>query len=114
MVNSYLTPKLLEGESVDLSLYSPRERTNIRLYGLACKDWTPADVADYKRKWAPNSNPIIIKDKIYKEAKRWCRENCFHQDFTILKTLLQDDTRVAAVHFRRKEDAFVFKMAFSG
>ena len=51
MVSSYLTPKLLEGESVDLSLYSPRERTNIRLYGLACKDWTPADVADYKRKW---------------------------------------------------------------
>ena len=54
MVSSYLTTKLREGESVDLSLYSPRERTNIRFYGLDCKDWTPADVADFKRSWAQN------------------------------------------------------------
>ena len=114
MVNSFLTPKLREGESVDLSLFSPRERTNIRLYGLECKDWTPADVADFKRSWAPKSNPIIINNRRYKEAKHWCRENCYHQDFTIIQKLLPDDTQVAAVHFRREEDAMIFKLAFSG
>ena len=114
MVSSYLTPKLREGESVDLSLYSPRERTNIRFYGLNCKDWTPADVADFKRSWATQSHPVVIESCMYEKAKRWCRENCYHQDFHILKSLLQDDTRVIAVHFRRPEDAMIFKIAFSG
>ena len=44
-----LTPtwisKLKEGESVDPI---PSARVNIRLYGLACKDWTPRDVFEYK------------------------------------------------------------------
>ena len=114
MVDSYLTPKLKEGESVDLSLYPPRARVNIRLYGLACKDWTPADVADFKRSWAEQSHPVTIENRLYEKAKRWCRENCYHQDFHILKSLLQDDTRVIAVHFRRPEDAMIFKIAFSG
>ena len=114
MASSYLTPKLREGESVDLSLYSPRERTNIRLYGLDCKHWTPADVADFKRSWASQSHPVVIEFCMYEKAKRWCRENCYHQDFHIIKNLLQDDTREIAVHFRRPEDAMIFKIAFSG
>jgi len=58
---TYITPKLQEGESVDLSLYSPRERTNIRLYGLACKDWTVNDVSEYKRIWAKKATVVKIK-----------------------------------------------------
>ncbi len=113
MVSSFLTPKLREGESIDLSLYSPRERTNIRFYGLDCKDWTPADVADFKRKWAPNGTPVVFKGRI-EDAKKWCRTNLYHQDFHIEKVLLQDDTRIVKVHFRRPEDAMIFKIAFSG
>ena len=36
-----LDSQITEGESVD-QLYSFRERTNIRFYGLDCKDWTPS------------------------------------------------------------------------
>ena len=43
------TLKLKEGESVDPP--SPSARVNIRLYGLACKDWTPPDVFEYKTQW---------------------------------------------------------------
>ena len=111
MVNSYLTPKLREGESVDLSLYSPRERTNIRMYGLDYKHWTPADVVEFKRKWKPEATQVTIHGN-YDKAKRWCRENCYHQDFNLEIYANPDDSHL--IHFRRPEDAMIFKIAFSG
>ena len=71
----------------------------------------PADVADFKRSWTQNPS-VTIKGHLQEKAKRWCRENCY-RDF-IIKSLLQDDTKIIAVHFRRAEDAFIFKMTFSG
>ena len=109
MVSSYLTPKLREGESVDLSLYSPRERTNIRLYGLDCKDWTPADVADFKRKWAPESTPVQFRGQLDK-VNRWCRTHLYQQDYYVDKFARPDDSHV--VHFRNPEDAMLFKLSF--
>ena len=86
MVDSYLTPKLKEGESVDLSLYNPHQRTNIRLYGLECKDWTPAMISEYKRSWATTSTPVVIRSK-YTEALQWCRVHLFNQTFQAVKSL---------------------------
>lgn len=108
MSSKYLTPKLKEGETVDLSLYSPRERTNIRLYGVACKDWTPRDVAEYKQRWAATSEPVVLRGNLDK-ATRWCRENLFHQDFQIEKFARPDDSHV--IHFKNASDAMLFKLA---
>lgn len=108
-MDTYLTPKLKEGETVDLSQYSPRQRTNIRFYGLANKDWTPADVAEYKRKWAINSEPVVIRGG-YDRATRWCRTYLYQQDFFIEKFARPDDSHV--VHFKNAEDAMLFKLSF--
>ena len=108
MVDSYLTPRLEEGETVDLSLYPPRQRTNIRLYGLKCKDWTPLMIADYKRKWAPHCETVSVRGRLDK-ATKWCKTNCFHQDFTIEKFANPDDTH--AIHFKNQEEAMLFRLA---
>ena len=55
----------------------------------------------------------MFKGRI-EDAKKWCRTNLYHQDFHIEKVLLQDDTRIIKVHFRRPEDAMIFKIAFCG
>ena len=107
-MNTYLTPKLKVGETVDLSLYSPRERTNIRLYGLACKDWTPRDVAEYKQGWAADSEPVVVRGNLV-HAQRWCRTHLFHQDFYIDKFARPDDSHV--IHFKNPEDAMMFKLS---
>jgi len=109
MAVSYLTPKLREGESVDLSLYSPRERTNIRLYGLACKDWLPRDVTEYKQSWASTSEPVVLRGQLDK-AKMWLREHLYQQDYHIEKYARPDDSHV--VHFKNAEEAMLFKLAF--
>jgi len=111
MVDSYLTPKLKEGESVDLSLYSPRERTNIRLYGLAFKDYTPQMLWEYKRSWAPNCETVVIRSGLDR-AKKWCRTHCFHQDFEIQKYANPDDSH--SVHFKNAEEAMLFRLSFNG
>jgi len=111
MVDSYLTPKLREGESVDLSLYSPRERTNIRLYGLDFKDYTPQMLFEYKRKWAPSCETVTIRGK-YTEAQKWCRKHCFHQDFEIQKYANPDDSH--SVHFKNAEEAMLFRLSITG
>lgn len=108
MVDSYLTPKLKEGETVDLSLYSPRERTNIRLYGLACKDWTPADVFDYKRNWKPNAEVVNIKGG-HDKASAWCKTHLYMQDWDIIKHAMPDDSH--NVLFKNPEEAMLFRLS---
>jgi|TARA_B100001094_G_C17680869_1_gene553322 hypothetical protein len=107
-----LTPKLKDGESVDdLSLYSPRERTNIRLYGLAYKDYTPQMISEYRKKWAKNCETVTIRSKL-DEATRWCKTNLYHHDFTVLRFANPDDSH--SIHFKNPEDAMIFKLSFSG
>lgn len=110
MVDSYLTPKLKEGEKVDLSLYSPRERTNIRLYGLAFKDFTPQMIYEYKKQWAPTCETVNIKGGL-EQAKKWCRTYLYHQDFTIIKFANPDDSH--SIHFKNAEDAMLFRLSFN-
>lgn len=109
MVNSYLTPKIREGETVDLALYSPRERTNIRLYGIECKDWTPADIFDYKNKWRAKSTTVNIRGQLDK-AQRWCKTHLYMQDWDLEKYARPDDSHI--VHFKNPEDAMLFKLSF--
>jgi hypothetical protein len=108
MRSTYITPKLSEGETVDLSLYSPRERTNIRLYGLNFKDATPADIFEYKNRWKAQSTKITIRGKL-SLAQKWCRTHCFHQDFEIQKYANNDDSH--AVYFKNQEEAMLFKLS---
>jgi hypothetical protein len=108
MRSTYITPKLREGETVDLSLYSPRERTNIRLYGLDFKDAIPADISEYKIKWRKNATEITIRGQLDK-ATRWCRTNCYHQDFIIKKYANPDDSHV--VYFKNPEEAMLFRLS---
>ena len=109
MTSTFLTPKLKEGESIDLSLYPPRERTNIRLYGLEHKDWTPMDVADYKQQWMQSATIVNIRGK-YEQANRWLKEHLYMQDFVIKKFARPDDSH--DVYFKNAEDAMIFKLAF--
>ena len=108
MVDSYLTPKLEEGESLDLSLYPPRERTNIRLYGVAFKDYTPQMIFEYKRKWAGNCETVTVRGQL-DTATKWCRLHCFHQDFTIQKYANPDDSH--SIHFKNAEEALLFRLS---
>jgi hypothetical protein len=109
MSATFLTPKLAEGESVDLSLYLPRERTNIRLYGLKNKDWIPADVADYKQTWRADATVVNIRGK-YEQANRWLKEHLYMQDFCIIKFAQPDDSH--DVLFKTPEEAMIFKLSF--
>lgn len=108
MLSTYITPKLREGETIDLSLYSPRERTNIRLYGLACKDWTPRDVFEYKNKWM-GSSPESIKTFTLDAAKAWCKNNLYMQDWHVEKHGSPDDKHV--FYFKNPNEAFLFKLS---
>jgi len=108
---TYLTPKLQEGETIDLSLYSPRERINIRLYGLAFKDYTPLMLMDYKQKWKDTSTQVDIRGG-YGRAMHWCKTHLFHQDFFINKHGNPDDGH--QVHFKNAPDAMIFKLSFNG
>lgn len=109
MIDTFLTPKLKEGESVDLSLYPPRERTNIRLYGLECKHWTPQDVSDYKQQWMSTATLVNIRGR-YEQANRWLKEHLYMQDFAIKKFAQPDDSH--DVYFKNAEDAMIFRLAF--
>ncbi len=111
MVDSYLTPKLKEGETVDLSQFTPRQRTNIRLYGLQFKDYTAREITDYKLNWIEN-NKDCVNIAIAKGKRSWvwkfCRKHFYHQDFHIEP---QDrDT----IFFKNPQDAMVFKLAYKG
>ena len=108
MRNTYITPKLRERETVDLSLYSPRERTNIRLYGLDFKDATPQDIFEYKNTWKWTATKVDIRGNL-SIAQRWCKTNCFHQDFEIQKYANPDDSH--AVYFKNPEEAMLFKLS---
>lgn len=108
MRSTYITPKLREGETVDLSLYSPRERTNIRLYGLDFKDALPVDIFEYKTKWKSTATKVDIRGKLDK-ATRWCRTHCFQQDFEIQKYANPDDSH--AIYFKNPEEAMLFKLS---
>ena len=109
MTETYLTPKLKEGETVDLSLYPPRERTNIRLYGLENKHWTPADVFEYKCKWREGAESVNIKGNLDR-AMRWCKTYLYHQDFDVERNSMPDDSHI--IKFKNPEDAMIFKLAF--
>ena len=108
MRSTYITPKLREGETVDLSLYSPRERTNIRLYGLDFKDATPQDIFEYKNTWKHTATKVDIRGKL-SIAQRWCRSNCFQQDYEIQKYANPDDSH--AVYFKNPKEAMLFKLS---
>lgn len=110
MVDSYLTPKLKEGESVDLSLYPPRARVNIRLYGLACKDWTPQDVHDYKRAWKCDAEVVNIKGG-FDKAQAWCKKNLYMQDWHYIKHAMPDDSHNFL--FKYPEQAMLFKLSIT-
>ena len=112
MSASYITPKLKEGETVDLSLYNPRERTNIRLYGLECKDWVPRDVYEYKQQWAKKASIVKIRGQL-DTAKKWCRTNLFQQDYDIHLHPGGDPT-CNMVSFKNPEDAMIFKLSIYG
>lgn len=105
-----LTPKLVDEDTIDISEFDPRQRTNIRLYGLECKDWTPLMISDYKRKWAKTSTPVIVFD--YDGALKWCRQYLYHHTFNATKHANPDDSHT--IHFEKQEDAMLFKLAFSG
>ena len=111
LYNLGLTPKLQEEEKVDFSLYHPRQRTNIRLYGLECKDWTPLMVMEYKKKWAPTGTPVLVYDD-YDGALNWCRKHLYHHTFNATKWANPDDSHT--VHFEKPEDAMLFKLSFYG
>lgn len=111
MVDSFLTPKLKEGETVDLSLYNARQRTNIRLYGLACKDWTPQDVFEYRRKWMETATVVYLRGNLDK-ATKWCKQYLYHQDFQVKKYATPSDDH--AIYFAKAEDAMIFKLAIYG
>ena len=110
MLSSYLTPKLKEQESVDLSEYHPRQRTNIRMYGLACKDWTPQDVTDYKRKWMSTAEEVRVNQNLIglDDCVRWCKTNFYHQDFQVKKYAYNDDAHIN--NFKNHEEAMIFKI----
>ena len=109
LMRNYLTPKLSEGETVDLSLYSPRERTNIRLYGLAFKDYTLEMLDEYKVAWAKKATVVKIRGGL-DTAKKWCRTNCFHQDFEVHKHPGGDPT-CNMVAFKNPQEAMLFKLS---
>ena len=82
MVDSYLTPNLKEGETIDLSQFTPRQRTNIRLYGLEFKDYTAIDIANYKSEWMKNCEKVDLPKGNRVWARKFCRTN-FNQDYRI-------------------------------
>jgi len=104
----YLTPKLKEGESVDLSLYSPRERTSIRLYGLACKDWGTTDVYNYRQSWQDAGQVVVVRGKLDK-SKHWCKEHLYMQDWSYDAFASQDNGH--NFYFKDPKDAMMFKMS---
>lgn len=108
-MKEYLTPKLREGQTVDLDLYNPRERTNIRLYGLDCKDWTPRDVFEYKTKWIPQAEVINTFD--YNNGASWCKQHLFMQDWHVDKYAKPDDSHNFL--FKNPEDALLFRLSMS-
>ena len=108
MSSIYLTPKLKEGESVDLSLYSPRERTNIRLYGLACKDWTFQMHQDYKERWREAAEVVVVRGKLDK-AKHWCKENLYMQDWHCAPFGANREGHL--FYFKNPQEAMLFKMS---
>ena len=110
MADSYLTPKLKEGESVDLSLYPPRARVNIRLYGLACKDWTPQDVHEYKLTWKQEATVVNIKGK-FSQAQAWCKTHLYMQDWDYIKHAMPDDRHNFL--FKNPEQAMLFKLSIT-
>jgi len=105
-----LTPKLGDEDTIDISELDPRQRTNIRLYGPECKDWTPLMISDYKRKWAPTGTPIVIFN--YDSALKWCKKHLDHHTFNATKYANPDDSHT--IHFEKEEDAMLFKLAFNG
>ena len=107
MVDSFLTPKLREGERGDLSLYPPRNRVNIRLYGLECKDWSPQDVFEYKAKWKENAEVVNIRGN-FKQAQDWCKQNLYMQDWHSIKHDMPDDSHNFL--FKYPEQAMLFKL----
>lgn len=108
LYNLGLTPKIKEEEKVDLSKYNPRQRTNIRLYGVKCKDWTPLMIVEYKRKWAQKSTAIVVWD--YDKALTWCRKHLWHHQFNCMKWSNPDDSHT--IHFENPEDAMIFRLSF--
>ena len=111
MRKNYLTPKLKEQQTVDLAQFGPRERVNIRMYGLKCKNWTPLDVTDYKRKWLSAAEEVIVNRDMLglDQCVVWCKNNLFHQDFQVKKYANPDDSHV--IKFKRPEDAMMFKLS---
>ena len=109
MVDSYLTPNLKEGETIDLSQFTPRQRTNIRLYGLEFKDFTAIDISKYKEQWMMDCEKVDLTNKGNRvRARKFCRTNFNHQDFHI--QFQKTDT----IFFKNPEDAMVFKLAYKG
>ena len=105
-----LTPKLVDEDTIDISELDPRQRTNIRLYGPDCKDWTPLMISDYKRKWAPTGTPIVIFN--YDSALKWCKKHLYHHTFNATKYANPDDSH--SVHFKNAEEAMLFRLSITG
>lgn len=99
-------PKDANGEIIDLSMYNPRQRTNIRMYGIEHADWIPQDVADYRRNWMSKS-PAKVNVKEFHKSRKWLNENLYRHQWDISYTGPYQTT----VFFEREEDAFLFKLA---
>lgn len=108
-MKEYLTPKLREGETIELSEYNPRQRTNIRLYGLAAMDWTPRDVFEYKTKWIPRAQ--VINTFELDNGTAWCKQHLFMQDWHVEKHAKFDDSHNFL--FKNPEDAMLFRLAIA-
>jgi len=109
MVDSYLTPNLKKGETIDLSHFTPRQRTNIRLYGLEFKDFTAMDIAKYKEEWMKDCEKIDLTNSGNRVwARKFCRTNFNHQDFHI------EFQTTDIIFFKNPQDAMVFKLAYKG
>lgn len=109
MKRTYITPKLREGQEVDLGKYHPRQRTNIRLYGLENKDWTPRDVFSYKTSWMPQSTKIHTHN--LDQGIHWCKQNLYMHQWHIEKYSKPDDSHT--FFFENPEDAMIFKLSIS-
>ncbi len=109
MVDSYLTPNLKEGETINLSLFTPRQRTNIRLYGLEFKDFTAMDIARYKEEWMKDCEKVDLTNRGNRVwARKFCRKNFNHQNFHM------EFQKNDIIFFKNPQDAMVFKLAYKG
>lgn len=107
MKSSLLTPK--NNADIDLSKYTPQQRSNIRLYGLECADWTARDVFEYKTKWLKTGE--IVQTFHLSQGQAWCKHNLPMHKWHVNKNAVPDDSHEFI--FENSEDALLFKLSMA-